>query len=95
MVYARLGDKGKAVAGARQLLERTRQNKDVFEEASGIRQLAEVYVLVGENDAALEQLEWLLSHPSDLSVPLLRADPLYDPLRSDPRFQALLAKYER
>ena len=36
----------------------------------------------------------VLSVPSDLSVHILRLDPLWDPIRDHPRFQALLAKYE-
>jgi serine/threonine-protein kinase len=51
--------------------------------------------MVGEYDAAVEQLEYLLSIPSDISVPLLRIDPTWDPLRDHPRFQAMLAKYEQ
>jgi serine/threonine-protein kinase len=52
--------------------------------------LAEIYVKVGEYEAAIDQLEYLLSIPSLVSTPLLRVDPLYDPLRDHPRFQALL-----
>jgi serine/threonine-protein kinase len=56
--------------------------------------LAEIYVMVNEHDAAIDQLEKHLSAPGELSVSLLRLDPTWDPLRDHPRFQALLAKYE-
>jgi serine/threonine-protein kinase len=46
--------------------------------------------MVGEFDAAIDQLELLLSIPSTLSVPLLRLDPAWDPLRDHPRFKKLL-----
>jgi hypothetical protein len=63
---------------------------NVFEEAAPA---AESYLLVGEIDAALEQLEYWLSRPSYLSVALLRVDPMWDPIRDDPRFQELLERY--
>ncbi len=46
--------------------------------------LAETYVMVGEYEAAIDQLDYMLSIPSRISVPLLRIDPLYDPLRDHP-----------
>jgi tetratricopeptide (TPR) repeat protein len=54
---------------------------------------SEAYVKLGDYDAALAELESRLSTPSDWSVPLLRVDPFWDPLRDDPRFQALLERY--
>jgi hypothetical protein len=52
-------------------------------------------VQVGVADAALDEIERLLEDGSwMLSVHTLRLDPRWDPLRSNPRFQALLEKYE-
>ena len=53
--------------------------------------LAYVEMMVGEHDAAIRRPAYLLTIPSDVSVPILRADPMWDPLRSNPRFQQLLA----
>lgn len=53
------------------------------------------YLGTEKYDAALDQIEHLLSIPSWLTVPLLRVDPRYDPLRENTRFQALLAKYDK
>ncbi len=53
--------------------------------------LAEVQTQGGARDAAIAQLEQLLSIPSWISRSWLQVDPLYDPLRDHPRFQALLA----
>ncbi len=92
--YAKLGRKDEAVRAGIERLKREKQAKDVFAETMAIRDLAEVHVTVGEYDSALEHLEWLLTHPSPISVPLLRVDPLWDPLRNNPRFHALLAKYQ-
>jgi thioredoxin-like negative regulator of GroEL len=52
-------------------------------------QLARIYVLVGEPDQALDQLEPLLKIPYYLSPGWLRIDPTFDPLRKHPRFQKL------
>jgi hypothetical protein len=49
--------------------------------------------MVGEYDAAIDQLEILLAVPSPTSVPMLRIEPTWKPLRDHPRFQALLEKY--
>ena len=55
--------------------------------------LAEIYSMLGEQDAAIDHLEVLLSIPSHISVPLLKIDPQWDPLREHPRFRALVEKY--
>ncbi len=50
--------------------------------------------MVHEYDAAIDQLETVMCITRPVSPSVLRADPLYDPLRDHPRFQALLEKYE-
>jgi serine/threonine-protein kinase len=54
-------------------------------------QLARIYILVGEYEKALDELEPLLKNPGYLSPGWLRIDPTFDPLRENPRFQKLLA----
>ena len=55
------------------------------------QQLVRIYILVGEPDKALDQLEPLLKIPYYLSPGWLRIDPTFDPLRKNPRFQRLVA----
>jgi serine/threonine-protein kinase len=97
---------GIAYAGLSQAEEAIREGKEAFELAVASKHgllsgsysgpdLAEIYLMVGEYDAAIDQLERLLSMPSIISVPLLRFDPIWNPLRDHPRFQALLEKYEQ
>ena len=48
----------------------------------------------GEAEAALGEIERLLVAPSfNVTVHTLRLDPRWDPIRDDPRFQALLVQY--
>jgi serine/threonine protein kinase len=53
-------------------------------------QLARIYILLGEQEKALDQLEPLLKIPYYLSTGWLRIDPTFDPLRKNPRFQKLV-----
>jgi non-specific serine/threonine protein kinase len=57
--------------------------------------IANAYAMIGDHAAALDLLEELLSRPSGVSHWKLKLDPVYDPLRNHPRFQALLARDER
>ena len=54
-------------------------------------QLARIYMLVGELEKALDQLEPLLKIPYHLSPGWLKIDRNFDPLRKNPRFQKLVA----
>ena len=69
------------------------ESKDAFggpEIAAGV---AEVHAILGDNGRAIEILDGLLSRPSAVTVQGLKVNPIWDPLRNDPRFQALLDKY--
>ena len=75
-------------------MELLRTSKDAYQGPNLVwGGLAVIYTMVGEYDAALDEIEYLLSIPSSLSVHYLRLDPLFDPLRDHPRYQALLEKY--
>jgi TolB-like protein/tetratricopeptide (TPR) repeat protein len=54
-------------------------------------QLVRIYMLVGEQEKALDKLEPLLKIPYWLSPGWLKIDPNFDPLRKNPRFQKLVA----
>jgi hypothetical protein len=53
-------------------------------------QLVRIYLLNGETDKALDQLEPLLRVPFYISRGWLRLDPMFRPLRGNPRFQRLI-----
>ena len=56
--------------------------------------LARTYMHVGRTDGAIEQLEYMASHPGVLGLGDLKLDPLYDGIRDEPRFQALIRDVE-
>ena len=66
--------------------------RDHIEGCFSLSNLAEVYVVIGDHEAAIDQLEYLLSIPSHISLPILRNDPTWAPLRANPRMQRILAK---
>jgi len=59
----------------------------------GIRKeqdLMNIYIITGNYDQALKKIDYLLSVPSYLSIGKLKTDPLFDNLRSLPRFQKII-----
>lgn len=52
-------------------------------------QLVRIYLLLGQNDKALDNLEALLRIPYYLSPGWLRIDPTFAPLKGNPRFERL------
>ena len=92
-VLAQLGEKDAALAEAQRATELLPESKDAFGGPEITAGAAEVYSILGENDRAIESLDGLLSRPSAVTVESLKVNPIWDPLRSDPRFQTLLQKY--
>src|SRR5437867_4738398 len=92
-VLAQLGEKDAALAEAQRATELLPESKDAFGGPEITAGAAEVYSILGENDRAIESLDGLLSRPSAVTVESLKVNPIWDPLRSDPRFQTLLEKY--
>jgi serine/threonine-protein kinase len=89
VAYAGLGRKEEAIREAKKAVELLPPSRDLLAGPDWVAFLARVYVMVGEHDAAIDQLEYLLSTPGWLSQPWLQVDPVWDPLRDHPRFQAL------
>jgi TolB-like protein/Tfp pilus assembly protein PilF len=88
-----LGEKDAAIATARRATELLPESIDAFDGPGITHSLAEIYATVGEYDQALALVDGLLSRPSPLTVPLLKVHPVWDPVRNDPRFIALLKKH--
>ncbi|HEV3147991.1 MAG TPA: tetratricopeptide repeat protein [Chthoniobacterales bacterium] len=92
-VLAYLGEKDAALTEARRATEILPESKDAFGGPEITAGMAEVCAIVGENTRAIELLDGLLGRPSPVTVALLKLSPAWDPLRKDPRFQALIDKY--
>ncbi len=84
--------KGKATVDnvAEELREKI--GSDALEGPAAKETIAQARAQLGETDAALKSVRELLETPgeSSLTPALLRMDPLWDPIRNDPRFQRLL-----
>src|SRR5206468_2143583 len=93
LILAGLGEKDAAIAEGKRAVELLPESQDAFDGPKTAVALAQIYAWTGENDQALQLLDRSLSTPNGVTVPVLRLDPIWDPLRSDPRFQALIDKY--
>jgi TolB-like protein/Tfp pilus assembly protein PilF/class 3 adenylate cyclase len=88
LAYAFLGEKDKALEQARQAIA------DYATDAIS-KPLAEAYLAIiqaqfGDIDSAIAALPHLLEVPNGETPGDLRINPLWDPLRNDPRFQKLI-----
>jgi TolB-like protein len=90
LALAYLGRKAEAIAEGEKGLALLPIAKDAYTGPYLQHQLARIYILVGEPERALDQLEPLLKIPYYLSPGWLRIDPTFAPLRGNPRFKRLV-----
>jgi eukaryotic-like serine/threonine-protein kinase len=93
MALAGLGRRDEALREAHWLQQSVVYREDAQDGPMLAEDRARILARAGAADEALDEIERLLTGPSFLSIHRLRLDPLWDPIRDHPRFNALLAKY--
>jgi len=91
LAQALRGRKAEAIADGRRAVALWPISQDAYFGAYIQHQLVRIYLLVGEPEQALDNLEPLLRMPYVLSAGWLRVDPNFASLRGNPRFERLAA----
>ena len=92
VIDAVLGNKEDAIREGERAVELVPVSKNAIEGATLVRYLAVIYAWAGDKDRAVQQLAETTYLPgSHISYGYLRLHPLWDPLRGDPRFEAIAA----
>ena len=89
--YAYLGDSKKSIENALKAVSHKPVKLDSWQGFMKEEDLARIYILAGEYDLAMDKIEYLLTIPGDLSIPLLKIDPAFDKLRDLQRFKKILS----
>jgi TolB-like protein/Flp pilus assembly protein TadD len=96
LAYAGLGDAVSAVSEGQKAMTMDPTSKNPFEGPAQEENLARIHAILGDADHAIPILERLLRIPygGAMTPALLRIDPMFDPIRPDPRFQKLISDGE-
>jgi serine/threonine protein kinase/tetratricopeptide (TPR) repeat protein len=90
LAYAGLGRKDDAIREGKSGVDLLPVSKEAWRGARRLRDLAKIYVLVGNYPDALQTLETLFAMPSEVTPTLLRLDPSWASIRNRPEFQKFL-----
>lgn len=93
LIYAGLGLCEEAKAEAKRAVDLLPESKDAFDGPILVISRARIHMMCGDMDNALALLDRSLQTPSGVTIHELRLDPIWDPLRADPRFQQMLTKF--
>lgn len=90
IAYAGLGQRDKAIREGELAVELLPISKEAIRGPNMVRNLAQIYLMLGMFDESVARLEELLAVPSSMSANWLRFDPLWRDLRDHPKFQRLV-----
>jgi TolB-like protein/Flp pilus assembly protein TadD len=88
-LYAKIGRKDEALAILRQLRELRESSKQRYVSPYN---LALIHIGLDEKDEAIQLLEETYEERDGYNIAFLKVEPMLDPLRGDPRFEALVQK---
>ncbi len=88
--YAITGINKEAITYGKKAMDLKPARLDFYQGVAKEQDLMEIYLITGNYDLALDKIEHLLSAPSWLSVGKLTIDPLFDSIRSLPRFKKII-----
>src|SRR5438094_928001 len=91
MADAALGNREEAIREGRRAIELMPLSKNAIEGPLLIKYLAVIYAWANEKDLAIKRLDEATKVPNNLSYGELRLHPYWDPLRSDPGFDKIVA----
>ena len=92
LAYAGLGRRDEALTEARKAVELLPVTADALRALYRLEDLARVFVMIGEHDSALAELQRLVALPGGRSIPFLELDPVWSPLRARPEFRKVLRR---
>lgn len=93
LVLAMVGRKDDALREGNRAIELKPESRDAFDGPMYTIALAQIYTWIGDKNHALQLIEKSLNTPNGVTSANLKLDPVWDPLRDDARFKALLEKY--
>jgi len=92
IAHACLGDGQRAIEEAEAAAADVHDPPGFYWQESRLLNLAQVYMMVGQPDRAVETLERLIGEVGSITPHWLRVDPLWEPLREHSRFQRLVSQ---
>jgi serine/threonine-protein kinase len=95
IINAGLGQKENAIRSGERGIELLPVSKEAWRGSFREYDMAIIYSMIGEEGKALNLLDGLLGRPTDFSVSLIKLNPIWDSLRNNPRYLALLEKHSK